>query len=135
MNHNSIFKKLFQKAFANPLQALNLHLLLEENSMKHSTRNPLYGFGILMTFFYLDTREEQLKSVLAHFNTYTLQAHFNTPQGLIFILQLNFTYEQYSGNLFLNPFQSSVTFLYPLETSKNLWFSDVFMGHRNVTLD
>ena len=35
----------------------------------------------------------------------------------------------------LNPFQSSVTFLYPLKTSENLWFSDVFRGYRNVTLD
>ena len=35
----------------------------------------------------------------------------------------------------LNPFYSSVTFLYPLKTSENLWFSDVFRGYRNVTLD
>ena len=28
-----------------------------------------------------------------------------------------------------------VTFLYPLKTSENLWFSDVFRGYRNMTLD
>ena len=36
---------------------------------------------------------------------------------------------------FINPFKSNVTFLYPLETSENLWFSDVFRGYRNVTLE
>ena len=34
-----------------------------------------------------------------------------------------------------NPFQSSVTFLYPLKTSENQRFSDIFRGYRNVTLD
>ena len=33
----------------------------------------------------------------------------------------------FKNDLF-NPFQSSVTFLYPLKTSENLWFSDVFRG-------
>ena len=35
----------------------------------------------------------------------------------------------------LNPFESNVTFLYPLKMSENLWFSDVFRGYKNVTLD
>ena len=35
----------------------------------------------------------------------------------------------------INPFYSNVTFLYPQKTSENLWFSDVFRGYRNVTLD
>ena len=35
----------------------------------------------------------------------------------------------------INPLESNVTFLYPLKTSENLWFSDVFRGYRNVTLD
>ena len=34
-----------------------------------------------------------------------------------------------------NPFYSNVTILYPLKTSENLWFSDVFREYRNVTLD
>ena len=34
-----------------------------------------------------------------------------------------------------NPLMSSVTFLYPLKTSENLRFSDVFKGYKNVTLD
>ena len=34
----------------------------------------------------------------------------------------------------LNPYSLNVTFLYPLKTSENLWFSDVFRGCRNVTL-
>ena len=34
-----------------------------------------------------------------------------------------------------SPFQSSVTFLYPLKTSENQRFSDVFRGYRNVTQD
>ena len=33
-----------------------------------------------------------------------------------------------------NPYSPSVTFLYPLKTSENLRFSDVFRGYRNVTL-
>ena len=35
----------------------------------------------------------------------------------------------------LNPFQFSVTFLYPLKTSENQRFTDVFRGFINVTLD
>ena len=35
---------------------------------------------------------------------------------------------------FLNPYFPNVTFLYPLKTSKNRRFSDVFKGYRNVTL-
>ena len=31
-------------------------------------------------------------------------------------------------------FQSNIPFLYPLKTSDNSRFSDVFNGHRNVTL-
>ena len=34
-----------------------------------------------------------------------------------------------------NPFWSSVTFLYSLKTSENLWFFDVFRAYRNGTLD
>ena len=30
--------------------------------------------------------------------------------------------------LTFNPFQANVPFLYPLKTSENLWFSDVFRG-------
>ena len=33
-----------------------------------------------------------------------------------------------------NPFKSSVPFLYPVKTSENPWFSDVFMGYKNGTL-
>ena len=31
-------------------------------------------------------------------------------------------------NIFINPFQANVLFLYPLKTSENLRFSDVFRG-------
>ena len=34
----------------------------------------------------------------------------------------------------LNPYSPNFTFLYPLKTSENLRFSDVFREHRNVTL-
>ena len=34
----------------------------------------------------------------------------------------------------LNPFQVKIQFLYPLQSSENLWFSDVFRGYRNRTL-
>ena len=34
----------------------------------------------------------------------------------------------------INPFHASISFLYPLKTSGNLWFSDVFKGYRNGTL-
>ena len=33
-----------------------------------------------------------------------------------------------------NLFQVNVVFLYPLKTSENLWFSDVFRGYRKGTL-
>ena len=35
----------------------------------------------------------------------------------------------------VNPFQPNITFLYPLKMSENIWFSDVFVGYRIVTLD
>ena len=34
----------------------------------------------------------------------------------------------------INPFHASVLFLYPLKTSENLWFSDVFRWYRNSTV-
>ena len=30
----------------------------------------------------------------------------------------------------INPFHTNVPFLYPLKTSENLWFFDVFRGYR-----
>ena len=35
----------------------------------------------------------------------------------------------------VNPLMSSVTFLYPLKTSENCRFSDVFREYKKVTLD
>ena len=40
----------------------------------------------------------------------------------------------YDRSIGLYPVGSSVTFLYPLKTSENLWFSDVFRGYGNMTL-
>ena len=34
----------------------------------------------------------------------------------------------------LNPFSTNVPLLYPLKTSKNFWFSDIFRGYRSGTL-
>ena len=34
----------------------------------------------------------------------------------------------------INPYSPNITFMYPLKTSENLWFSGVFMGYKNVTL-
>ena len=36
--------------------------------------------------------------------------------------------------LCVNPFHANFPFLYPLKTSENLWFSDVFRGYTNETL-
>ena len=57
------------------------------------------------------------------------------PFGCNFnILHFAVKYElpAYAISTKINP---CVTFLYPLKTSGNLWFSDVFRGYRNVTLD
>ena len=35
----------------------------------------------------------------------------------------------------INPVQSNVSFLYPLKTSENLWFSDVFRGYRIIEME
>ena len=35
---------------------------------------------------------------------------------------------------YINTYSPNVTFLYPLKTSENIRFSDVFRGYRNVTL-
>ena len=40
-----------------------------------------------------------------------------------------------SSGCSFKPLMSSVTFLYPLKTSENLRFSDVFRGYKNLTLD
>ena len=34
------------------------------------------------------------------------------------------------GALVINPFHATGLFLYPLKTSGNRWFSDVFRGYR-----
>ena len=51
---------------------------------------------------------------------------------LLLIFPWNFLLSQGMKNIFLaiffNPFQANVPFLYPLKTSDNLWFSDVFRG-------
>ena len=41
-----------------------------------------------------------------------------------------------AGNFFLdiNPILANDSFIYPLKTLENLWFSDVFRGYRNKTL-
>ena len=39
-----------------------------------------------------------------------------------------------NNSSFINPFQASISFLYPLKTSENHRFSDIFRGHRNGTL-
>ena len=39
-----------------------------------------------------------------------------------------------SGINWFNPIHANVLFLYPLKTSENQSFSDVFRGYRNVTL-
>ena len=36
---------------------------------------------------------------------------------------------------FTNPLSTNVSFLYPLEASENLWFSDVSSGYKNVTAE
>ena len=42
--------------------------------------------------------------------------------GIVFVLFSNV----------LNPFYAISPFLYSLQTSENLWFSDVFRGHRKI---
>ena len=39
-----------------------------------------------------------------------------------------------SRKISFNPYSPNVTFLYPLKTSENWRFSDVFRGYRNITL-
>ena len=41
--------------------------------------------------------------------------------------------EKYRLKVNINPFFTSVPFLYPLKTSENLWFSDVFRGCKKGT--
>ena len=58
---------------------------------------------------------------------------FNCPDDeVLWILQVlcNFS-EQFIFKL--NTFYPNVPFLYPLRTSENHWFSDVFSGYRNGT--
>ena len=41
----------------------------------------------------------------------------------------------YNKTTLINPFQANIPFLYPLKTSENRSFSDVFRGYRNGKLD
>ena len=50
------------------------------------------------------------------------------------VIKRELMFKNYKDFLF-NPFYSSVTFVYPLKTSENQRFSDVFRGYENVTLD
>ena len=49
-------------------------------------------------------------------------------------IEFKYSYCKYD-KMSLNPFYSSVLFLYLPKTSENPWFSDDFRGYRNVTLD
>ena len=37
------------------------------------------------------------------------------------------------GMVVINPFHVTGSFLYPLKTSENIWFSDVFRGYRKTS--
>ena len=43
-------------------------------------------------------------------------------------------WNSFKSNTSINPFQTNAPFLYPLKTSENLQFSDVFRGYRKGTL-
>ena len=45
-------------------------------------------------------------------------------------IQINYLFKTRVSQLLLNPFHAYCLFLYLLNTSKNLWFSDVFRGYR-----
>ena len=45
-------------------------------------------------------------------------------------IQINYLFKTRVSQLFLNPFHAFCLFLYLLNTSKNLWFSDVVRGYR-----
>ena len=53
---------------------------------------------------------------------------FSTIRALI--LSSNFNPFRANASVYFNAFQCSVTFLYPLKTSENFWFSDVFRGYK-----
>ena len=67
-------------------------------------------------------KREALK--MANFASVRMGAFCNQP------LHLNISFSL----IVFNPFQVNVPFLYPLSTSGNLWFFEVFRGYRNVTL-
>ena len=46
--------------------------------------------------------------------------------NVIYIYHLLLSFSNYD---IYNVFDATVLFLYPLKTSENLWFSDVFMGY------
>ena len=69
-----------------------------------------------------------LKSILSeypenHHKTLTVSYHDTE----------SFWYTISNENL-LNPFQANSTFLYPLKTSENQRFSDIFRGYKNAAL-
>ena len=51
-----------------------------------------------------------------------------------FLLRKNGYKVEYGHFSDIDPYFPNVTFLYPLKTSENLWFSDIFRGYINVTL-
>ena len=85
-------------------------------------------------------RQETLAQVFSceFYNISTNTFFIRTPRWLLLYLGLRIINISMSLKFCchtFNPFQSNATFLYPLKTSENHRFSDVFRGYRNVTLD
>ena len=59
---------------------------------------------------------------------------FFTLKNFVCILLLVKNISAFWQYFLINPFSTNVPLPYPLKTSENLWFSDIFRGYRSGTL-
>ena len=60
--------------------------------------------------------------------------NFAIKFGLNHFQDLELSFKEHSSILAINPYYVTGLFLYPLKTSGNLWFSDIFKGYRKKSV-
>ena len=129
MNFANFFKKTF---FIDYLRVLLLYFHRRiQNHFHRRIQNPVEH--LIWSILQKQLKAKGRSLFLQNAPSQIFDTIFNTPVMLDRFYMLLASFVLISS--MLNPFQSNVTFLYPLKTTENRRFSKVFRGYRNVTLD